>query len=65
MGAENLQTISIMLAAIIVIGTAIFIATCLGLHSFIKQLEDFEERAKNFADLMDEADELSNKEDEQ
>ena len=54
-----------MLAAIIIIGTVLFIATCLGLHSFIKQLEDLEERAKNFTDLMDEADELSNKEDEQ
>ena len=48
-----------MLAIIIIIGAALIIATCLGLHSFIKQLEDFEERAKNFADLMDEADELS------
>ena len=54
-----------MLAAIIMIGTALFIATCLGLHSFIKELEDFEEHAKNFTELMDEADELSNKEDEQ
>ena len=54
-----------MLAAIIIIGAALFIATCIGLHSFIKQLEDFEERAKSFTELMDEADELSNKEDEQ
>ena len=49
-----------MLALVIILGAALIIATCLGLHSFIKQLEDFEERAKNFTDLMDEADELSN-----
>ena len=49
-----------MLAAIIIIGTALFIATCLGLHSFIKQFEDFAERSKDLLEMMDEADELSN-----
>ena len=54
-----------MLAAIIIIGTDLFIAMSLGLHSFIKQLEELERRSQDIADVMHEADELSNKEDEQ
>lgn len=49
-----------MLAVIIIIGAALSIAAYFGLCDIFQELEDFEERAKNFADLMDEADELSN-----
>lgn len=48
-----------MLAAIIIIGTALFIATSLGLCAFFQELEELERRSQDIADVMHEADELS------
>lgn len=49
-----------MLAAIIIIGAALFIATCLGLCAFFQELEELGRRSQDIADVMHEADELSN-----
>lgn len=49
-----------MLALVIILGAALIIAAIFGLCSFFQQLEEFAQRAQNFNDLMDEADELSN-----
>jgi hypothetical protein len=54
-----------MLAVIIIIGAALLIATYFGLCAFLLELEELERRSHNIADVMHEADELSNKEDEQ
>ena len=54
-----------MLAVIIIIGTAMLIAVSFGLCAFFQELEELERRSQGIADVMHEADELSNKEDEQ
>lgn len=51
-----------MLAIIIIIGAALATAASLGLSAFFQELE---RRSQNIADVMNEADELSNKEGEQ
>lgn len=54
-----------MLAIIIIIGAALATAASLGLSAFFQELEELERRSQNIADVLHEADELSNKEDEQ
>ena len=54
-----------MLAAIIIIGAALLIAAYFGLCNFFQELERLDRRSQDIADVMHEADELSNKEDEQ
>lgn len=54
-----------MLAIIIIIGAALLIAANFGLSVFFLELEELERRSPDIADVMHEADELSNKEDEQ
>lgn len=54
-----------MLAIIIIIGAALATAASLGLSAFFQELEELERRSQDIADVMNEADELSNKEDEQ
>lgn len=54
-----------MLAVIIIIGAALIIAAYFGLCAFFQELEELKRRSHNIADVMHEADELSNKEDEQ
>ena len=54
-----------MLAIIIIIGAALIIAAYFGLCALFQELEELERRSQNIADVMNEADELSNKEDEQ
>lgn len=54
-----------MLAVIIIIEAALLIAAYFGLCAFFQELEELERRSQDIADVMHEADELSNKEDEQ
>ena len=54
-----------MLAIIIIIGAAQATAASHGLSAFFQELEELERRSQDIADVMHEADELSNKEDEQ
>lgn len=54
-----------MLAIIIIIGAALATAASLGLSAFFQELEELERRSLNIADFIHEADEFSNKEDEQ
>lgn len=54
-----------MLAVIIIIGAALLIAASLGLSAFFLEFEELERRSQDIADVMHEADELSNKEDKE
>lgn len=48
-----------MLTVIITIGAALIIAAYFGLSAFFRELEELERRSQDIADVMHEADELS------
>lgn len=54
-----------MLAAIIIIGAALLIAAYFSICDFFQELERLDRLSQDIADEIHEADELSNKEDEQ